>query len=162
RARTEELKGTLDDFGNVTDDTLSRINDALSRNRTNWFQDLLGKDPQSTIDYAKQFGLAIQDLQGYIVGEAAAVERVKAVREDYLDEFVWGNRRYDDAKTRIDRLIGVLDGEAGALTEAQRAAVQKAIADEAAGIATEGMTAAIEEIPPAVSEAQEAFQEWVA
>ncbi|HZL06846.1 MAG TPA: phage tail tape measure protein, partial [Coriobacteriia bacterium] len=131
KARTEELQATLDEFGKTTDETLSTINDALSSNQNDWAEGLFGKDPESLIDQADKYGLSIEDLQGYILGEADAVDRVNAATGEYYRS----HKRLNTVSTGIQAFTGALDDQAGALTGAEKAAAQKAAADEAAGVA---------------------------
>src|SRR5665647_3260674 len=130
-ARTGELQDTLDGFGKTTDETLSTINDALSSDQNDWAEGLFGKDPESMIDQADKYGLSIEDLQGYILGEADAVDRVNGATGEYYRS----HKRLNTVSTGIQAFTGALDDQAGALTGAEKAAAQKAAADEAAGVA---------------------------
>lgn len=137
KARTDEFQGTLDAFGKTTDATLSSINDRLSgMNQNDWIENLLGKDPESLIDRAQRIGLAIEDLQGYILGNADATEKVTQATQDYIaaqgDELTTADIRAQAGRFLTDQL----DAEAGSLTDAQKAAAQKKLADDAAGVAT--------------------------
>lgn len=162
-ARTEGYMSTLDELGNRTDSTVRRINEALSANQNDWLDNLFGDDPESIIDRAARIGLAIEDLQGYILGEADAVEKVTAATEAYI-------RQQGEATTpgevraQASRLLtGVLDEEAASLTDAEKAAAQKARADEAAGVAAEAAAEATQSATSATQENTEAVEEnWQA
>ncbi|MHA7132535.1 phage tail tape measure protein [Oerskovia turbata] len=143
KARTEELQGTLDRFGKTTDETIKSINSFLSSDQSNWLDGLFGKDPRSLIDMAKKYGLAIEDLQGYILGQADAIDRVATATDDYLDGFDRTGREYENKKSGIDQFIGALDGEKQALGNSMTAAEQKAAADKVAGVATDEFAASI-------------------
>lgn len=137
RARTEAFQDTLDEFGNVTDQTLSKINESLSEDRNDWLANLFGKDAESLIDKAKRLGLAVEDLQGYILGEADAIDRVTAATDAYLEANDSTVSDRNQAELVIGSVVNVLDEESRALTDAEKAAAQKAAADEAAGVAAE-------------------------
>lgn len=127
-ARTEELQGTLDEFGKTTDETLSSINATLSKNRDGWLEGIFGADPESLIDTGKKFGLTVEDLQAAIFGEADAMDRVNAATSEYA-----GNNNL--RTTEANKFSSALQGQKDALTEAERAQGQKILADETAGVA---------------------------
>lgn len=163
KARTEEFQSTLDSFGKTTDATLSSINDRLSENQNDWFDNILGDDPESLIDRAERIGLAVEDLQGYILGNAEATEKVTQATRDYIatqgDELTSADIRAQAGRF----LTNSLDAEAGALTDAQKAAAQKAIADEAAGVSTDELGAASQDAAAAVGDLTEAIEDqWQA
>ena len=141
QAKTEAFQDTLDEFGETTDETLDKINDALTENRSSWLDSIFGKDAGNLIDQAAKFGLAVEDVQGYILGEAEAIEKVNAARENYV------------RAPGFSALVGALDSEASALTGAEKAAAAKAAADEAAGISAEGLAVEVEGVT-AAAEAQ--------
>ncbi|MFD6163705.1 phage tail tape measure protein [Oerskovia sp. NPDC060287] len=142
KARTEELQGTLDEFGQTTEATLSSINTFLSSGQDDWLGGIFGKDPKSLIEDAERYGLAIQDLQGYILGQADATDRVNTATTAYLDGLDRTGREYENKKGGIDKFIGSLDGERSALEGSMTAAERKAEADKIAGVATNELTAA--------------------
>lgn len=135
KARTEEFQNTLDEFGTVTDATMDTINSALSRDTNNWIDNIFGDDPRSLIDMADDLGIAVEDLQGYILGEADALDRVTQATEAYVEANSGSRRDQKDAENRVRALTGGLNEQADALTDAQKAAIQKAEADEEAGLA---------------------------
>ncbi|WP_353707602.1 phage tail tape measure protein [Cellulosimicrobium sp. ES-005] len=139
KARTDEYMGTLDELGKRTDQTLSRINDALSQDRNDWLDNLFGKDAESLIDRAERVGVAVEDLQGYILGNEDAIRRVTAATREYVasgDE-VMTQGEINAAASRL--LTGALDEESRALTDAEKQAAQKKLADDAAGVAQEDL-----------------------
>jgi TP901 family phage tail tape measure protein len=137
-ARTEEYQATLDNLGNATDATMERINKALSANQNNWLDNLFGKDADSLIDRAERAGVAIEDLQGYIVGNEAAMRRVTDATRAYVAEGLDPTATQSEIAAAASRfLTGALDAEASALTDAEKAQAQKSLADEEAGISQE-------------------------
>lgn len=163
KARTEEFQSTLDSLGNTTDATLSSINDRLSESQNDWFDNILGEDPESLIDRAQRVGLAVEDLQGYILGNEDAVRRVTEATREYIaaqgDELTTTDIRAQAGRFLTDSL----DAESSALTDAQKAAVQKQLADEAAGVATGELGAASSDAAGAVDELTEAVEDnWQA
>ena len=127
-ARTEELQGTLDEFGNVTSETMSSINEGLSRNRVGSLEGIFGKDPESLVDFGKKLGLTVEDLQGAILGEADALDRVNAASSEYAG-------RSSHRRTEVNAFSSALQAEKDQLTEGERAEGQKILADKAAGVA---------------------------
>jgi len=136
RARTQELQGTLDEFGRTTGETLSAINDALSTDRGGFLDGIFGKDPESLIDMGERLGLTVEDLQAAILGEEAAMARVNAATAEYADG-------HSHKTTEMNNFTKALQAERDALTGAEKAAGQKAIADEAAGISSEDLAASV-------------------
>ncbi|MFE5309696.1 phage tail tape measure protein [Isoptericola sp. NPDC056605] len=138
QAKTDAYADTLDDLGKRTDATLSEINAALTtKNQRSWIDNIFGKDPEYLVDRAEKIGLAVEDLQGYVLGERDAVDKVTAATEAYVS-------KQDDVLTKGDArkaasvfLLGALDAEASGLTNAERAQAKKAAADEAAGVSQE-------------------------
>jgi len=140
RERTGELKDTLDEFGKATDATMSTINEALTKNRSSWLDSMFGKDAGSMTEQAEKFGLAVEDLQGYIMGNADAVDKVTAARENYV------------RAAGSSAFFGTLDSEASALTNAEKAALLKAEADDAAGVAAEDLAKETRDVVGALEE----------
>src|SRR5690606_34121463 len=85
KARTDEYAATLDDLGNRTDETIRKLNATLSEDRTTWIESLIGEDPQSAIDWAEQLGFTLEDLHGYVLGNADAVDKLAAKEQELLD-----------------------------------------------------------------------------
>lgn len=159
KARTEELQSTLDEFGNTTDDTLRSINEDLARDRNGWLDNLFGEDPRRLIDLGEQIGLTVSDLQGYILGEAEAVERVNAAMDDYTK-----NARGQDATERAFAVRDVtrwLDAEAQALTDGQKAQALKARADEEAGVASDDLSDTYQNTTDAITDQTDAIKDLI-
>lgn len=142
KARTDAFAGTLDEFGHRTDATLKHINDALSQDRNGWLENLFGKDPRSLIDTAEKYGIAVEELQGFILGTGDAVDTVNSKIEAYNAQF--SDMDHRSAVESSNVFLGALRSEASALTDAEKAAGQKALADEEAGVATDENTTAVE------------------
>src|SRR5690606_41040374 len=85
-AKNEYDQASLDNHGNSTDDNIENINNALSRDQCSGLDKLFGKDADSLIDRAERAGVAIQDLQGYIVGNEEAMRRVTEATRSYIAE----------------------------------------------------------------------------
>lgn len=158
RARTEELKGTLDEFGRTTNDTLSSINTELAKTRGSKFL-FFGSDPYSLIDVGQKLGLTVDDLQGYILGEAQATERVTAAMEAYIKAGTGSQSQMIEHAGAVNQLRNGLDREKNSLSDSKREALQKAEADKKAGLAaqqteefTQDATAAIERNTNALSD----------
>ncbi|UJP39324.1 phage tail tape measure protein [Cellulomonas palmilytica] len=135
KARTEEYAATLDEFGNRTDATISKINDALSADRRDWLDRMFGQDATSLIDDAEKYGLAVEDLRGYILGNADAVDKVTSALDQYRNSFSEIKQR--EATEEANLFKGALNAQADSLTDAEKKAAQKAEADRQAGIASE-------------------------
>jgi TP901 family phage tail tape measure protein len=159
RARTDEFAGTLDEFGQQTGDTLSLINKNLSSNRNNWIDNLIGHDPTSLIDTAKKIGLSIKDLQGYIVGNAEAIDRVNKATADFSDNdlFTVGQ----SSLSKAQEFKTALDQQASALTGAQKQTAQKALADKEAADASDELGGAVTDTTGAVVDQTDALGDLV-
>jgi TP901 family phage tail tape measure protein len=142
KARTEEYLGTLDELGNRTDTTVKRINDALSENQNSWFRDMF-QDAESLIDRADKAGIAIEDLQGYILGNEDAIKRVTAASREYVASGMEYATQSDINAAAARFLTDALDTESDALTEAEKKAAQKTLANEAAGVSEDALTDAV-------------------
>ena len=140
RARADEYLDTLDGAGNQTEATVRKINSALSKMEfgQSFGERLFGENPVALIDFANELGIATDDLTGYVLGERDAIVRVTAARREYLDTFG------APEKAKAEDLIGLLDREAAGLSAAEKEAVRKARADEAAGVASDGAASAVE------------------
>ncbi|RHA38744.1 phage tail tape measure protein [Cellulomonas rhizosphaerae] len=149
RARTEEYLDTLDEFGNRTDATLTTINDKLSSKTGGFLEGLFGND-DSLITKAEKYGLVVQDLQGYILGESDAVDRVTDAITKY-------NAAHDivDSDNQVAKqndFTDALDEQASSLSDAEKKAIQKAEADQKAGVAAADAAAATKEQRSAVGQ----------
>jgi TP901 family phage tail tape measure protein len=158
-ARTAEFTATLDALGKRTDQTVQKINDVLSKDRSSMLERLFGQDSRSLIDDAKKYGLAIGDLQGYILGSADSITKVNAATKAYVgDEFNNASRRRQGA---VNGFTGALGEQATALTEAEKQAGQKAVADAAAGVAQDGLTTTTKVATRAIVAQTDALQDLI-
>jgi TP901 family phage tail tape measure protein len=133
-ARTQEFQDTLDEFGDVTNDTLTKINIAIANNPSEGILDnLMGSHTDSMIEDAKKIGIAVEDLQGYILDEADAIDRVAEAGLHYnnVNDSMLGT-------SLIDRL----NEQRSALTEAEKAQGRKAEANAVAGISEDEVASA--------------------
>jgi TP901 family phage tail tape measure protein len=126
-ARTEEFAATLDDLGKRTDETVKTINGVLSKDSRSMLERMFGADSRSLIDDAKKYGIAVEDLQGYILGSADSIARVNAATAEYVGPGFSHDTRM--RQSAVNDFTGALGEQAGALTEAEKQAGQKAIAD---------------------------------
>ncbi|GEN78712.1 hypothetical protein N867_09205 [Actinotalea fermentans ATCC 43279 = JCM 9966 = DSM 3133] len=133
RARTQEFQATLDEFGNTTAETIRRINENLTAGTGNQIDEWLRRDMPSAIALAEKFGIAVEDVQGYILGEAEAIERVNAGMYAY-------SQAHGNGQELVDFAIAI-NKQAAALTDAERAQAEKQRADEAAGVAQDDLGA---------------------
>jgi tape measure domain-containing protein len=162
KARTAEYIDTLDELGNSTDSTISRINAAISETgRNNWIESLIGgSDTDTLIDRAEKIGLAIEDLQGYILGNAEATERVTKATEDYIGATLPLATSIDKRAKAETFLLNALDQEAKALTNAEKATAQKTRADEDGILVVGESTNALQEQTDALEEQAKAAEQW--
>lgn len=172
-AMTDDFLATLDEFGNTTDKTVSKIADSLANTDfgRSLGEKIMGDDSVNVIDWAKDAGIAIDDLTGYILGQEDAVKRVQAAQADYLSHSF--NHSESDLNKMKD-LTGILDKQADSLSEAEKVAVRKALADKELGLAAEGATPAadalgqaaagasigIDQVGDAAIEAEKALEDW--
>jgi len=156
RARADEYLDTLDGAGNQTEATVRKINSALSKMEfgQSFGERLFGENPVALIDFANELGIATDDLTGYVLGERDAIERVTAARREYLDTFG------APEKAKAEDLIGLLDREAAGLSAAEKEAVRKARADEAAGVASDGAASAVERYADAQRAGTQATEQY--
>lgn len=145
QARTDAFAGTLDDFGNRTDATLRTINENLSKSNHTWHSWLTDLDDRSAVDLAADLGIAIEDVQGAILGQADAQERVNAVTEKAMNQGV-------DRRNAAIELNSAIDKQSTALTEAEKQTARNALADKAAGVAVDEHKSAIEKYAVAQSD----------
>src|SRR5699024_10239135 len=115
KANAEGYQSTLDDMGNTTEATMERINNALSADQNNWFRSLF-QDAESAMHMADQFGITLEDLQRYIIGEGDAIDRVNGAFDRYLERHNSSHRERKTAEAEISALRKIIDGEADALT----------------------------------------------
>lgn len=159
RARADEYLSTLDSAGKTTEATIESVNKALAgRNMGQSFSErIFGGDPESLIDYADKLGVAVGDLTGYILGEADAVQRVKAARDAITTD--WSQTDRDQERAR--EFVKILDEEAKGLSRAEKEAGLKARADEAAGVAADGHAEALQRHAAAQAAVTEEMAKWI-
>lgn len=130
KARTEEYAATLTTLGKTTDATIDTITNALTADDRNWADKLFGDgQAKSLVDDAKTLGLSIDDMTQYILGNSDAIDKVNNAWEVYSKQT--GSSSFD-----WDHFKGSLDDQSNSLTNAQKAAIQKAEADKQAGVAS--------------------------
>jgi TP901 family phage tail tape measure protein len=152
-ARTQEFQDTLDEFGDVTNDTLTKINIAIANNPSEGILDnLMGSHTDSMIEDAKKIGIAVEDLQGYILDEADAIDRVAEAGLHYnnVNDSMLGT-------SLIDRL----NEQRSALTEAEKAQGRKAEANAVAGISEDEVASAYGATAAAISGTTTALDDWL-
>ncbi|WP_336707563.1 phage tail tape measure protein [Oerskovia sp. USHLN155] len=156
RARTDEYKDTLDELGNTTDETVKKFNTDLVEASSSWMsgsRDLMG--------VADELGLSFQDLQGYVQGNADAIERVKQATSDYVSE---GNLFEKAVGTRgqlMNDFSGFLDDNARAIANGKTETELAAAANEAAGVATGVASEATAAFTKELEASAAASQEWI-
>jgi TP901 family phage tail tape measure protein len=141
-ARTAAFTATLDELGRRTDSTVKKINDILSTDKRGFLERLFGQNSTSLIDDAKKYGLAVEDLQGYILGSAESIDKVNAAMTAYVGPGF--NHETRMRQGAVNEFTGALDEQSGALTEAEKRAGQKAEADAKAAKNADGFTSSVD------------------
>lgn len=159
RASTDAWKATLDSFGDTTESTMSRINDILSQDRDTWIPDFL-ESADSYIQTAEKMGLKTQDLQGYLLGEADAVDAVNTAYEAYEQRGKEGRISGRDADAAMKMLSG-LELEAENLARSTTELERKAEASKAAGETTAGLASATAEHAATLEQQAQASKKWI-
>lgn len=145
RQRTEELIGTLDELGNVTDQTRKQVADTLSTADTKsvLFFDFKWRD--SAFDAAEKLGIDLDLVTDAAMGSVDALEKLQpmlkgpGVGTPELDAALKRTGlELGDYATAQNTLEKAVAGTSGSLEEAIRVARQKAAAD---GTSTAAMTA---------------------
>src|SRR5699024_460707 len=93
------------------------------------------------------------------IGEGDAIDRVNGAFDRYLEQHNSSHRERKTAEAEISALRKIIDGEADALTDAEKAALQKAEADEAAGIASSGLASQTDTTTSSIREQIEATED---
>lgn len=154
KARTDELAGTLDEFGNTTDATIKNINanlakKGLGRTFGEW---ATGMDEQTVnvMEYAKRIGVATEDMTGYILGQEDAIERVTGAISKAQDNWMSYGADKERVRDGSEGLVEALESERTGLekvtTEGERAAAANSLAAEqtdAFGASTSAATSAV-------------------
>lgn len=158
KALTDEFSTTLDAFGQRTDETVSKVNEKLTEITRSSFNGSNSLARQGEI-----FGLTTDDLRGYVLGVEESVDRVNDAYATYKREtFGSGIAGFFNRLGNEDAFAGfrnALDKQAASLTEAEKAAVLKADADERAGVKTEQAAASTERLTSTLNVATGATQE---
>lgn len=131
RQNAQDFESTMTVVGNtvtLTTGTLQQINTKLAETNT-----LFGWGP-SLMDLMDQVGVSASDAQGYLLGEADAVDKVNAAFDAYIRSHPF------EGATPVALLQKGLDDLGGSMSKAKKDLLQKARADEQAGIATKGHT----------------------
>ena len=138
KASSEAFQSTLvvvDGAVLTTASTMAQINDQLANTKTGLF----GWGP-SLLTLMSEVGVSAKDAQGYMLGNAAATDRVTAAMDAYQSSITASSQGTDDGAGSVASLTMGLDGLRNNLTAAQRAALEKANADKEAEIATTSLT----------------------
>lgn len=168
-AAVDAYVATLNEAAEITDATVAHISEILTQGQDLGWNDFFGN--YDIISNAEKMGIAVQDLAGYILGEADAVERVNVAWEEYQGaafSFGSGERLNDtlQLKTALDNQRGSLE-EAKKEKELQTAVNQKLGASESdtagqvdeLGNSIEGTTGSIEDQIEAIQENIDAWQD---
>lgn len=143
RERTEGFMSTLDELGNRTDATTRKVNEALASTSAGFLE---WGPQESLIEQAERFGVATEDLQGYILGQADAMDRVTAATKAYAEsQGPEGTSMNRAAIKETGDFTTALDQQASSLTEAEKVIIAKAEADRVAGLESEKSTEAVEQ-----------------
>lgn len=136
-AAVDGYVATLNEAAEATDATVDHIANVLTEGQDLGWNDFFGN--YDLIAQAEKMGVAVEDLAGYILGEADAVERVSAAWEEYQGSaFSFGSgQRLNDTlnmKTALDNQVNSLQ-EAKKEKELQTAVTDKlgAAESDAAG-----------------------------
>ncbi|WP_344008900.1 tape measure protein, partial [Isoptericola halotolerans] len=165
RAETEAWKATLDDAGNTTADSMTRLSEVLTQDQRGWLDRLAGADFYSIKSAADDLGLSVEQLAGYIQGvpeDIAAVTRA-AEEWDASQKNVNDTEFYNRGRIVTD----MLDEQRKSLgLGAEEARAAGSAADDL-GAAQDGMsdsaydaTAAMEEQQKALEAAEKALEDW--
>ena len=141
-AATAEANGRIAQLGDTleivedkavrTSETWRKINETLTTTRDNivgW----MGLGP-TLADVMDMIGVSASDAQGFINGEADAIDRVRAAQAAWIAEHgAWSNGMDLSAVERFDDALTGIQGE---LTEAEKQVLQLARANEETGAAT--------------------------
>jgi len=134
KARTDELKATLDETGNATAETASLIAEKMAEVREFDLGQKLKKnwgdigEGTNLIDDAKKIGLAATTLQDAALKNADALVASRAAIREAMDNGDW---------FAADRIEDFLESQIGALDSATKAAQDKKAVDEAGAKSTE-------------------------
>ena len=132
KARTQELKGTLDETGTATAETAKLIAEKMAEiQKDNIWEKLTGTGTrdQSIVDDANKIGLSLETVRDAALGSAPAIEALQRT----LNE----NSGWDDPnRFQAARIQKFVEGYTGSLEEAAKEIRDKAKADEAGAAST--------------------------
>lgn len=132
KARTQELKGTLDETGTATAETAKLIAEKMAEiQKDNLWEKLTGTGTrdQSIVDDANKIGLSLETVRDAALGSAPAIEALQRT----LNE----NSGWDDPnRFQAARIQKFVEGYTGSLEEAAKEIRDKAKADEAGAAST--------------------------
>ncbi len=131
RANADDFAATLivvDGKIKLTGATFASINDKLDTTRT-----LLGFGP-TLLDLMNKVGISATDAQGYLLGEADAVDRVNAAVDAYTRKDFWTQL---GGSMDTTPLLKGLDDLKASMSAGERSTLQKAQADREAGVAAD-------------------------
>lgn len=137
KAQTDAYAATLDELGNRTEKTAETIATSLASSTESWVD-----GSATVIDLADQVGIATEDLTGYILGEADAIDRVDSALQDYIDGASLWDKANATSSSTAGSLRRELDRQAESLTEAERRTAQEARAKAESSAAAESLTGA--------------------
>lgn len=140
QASTATLSSTLVVVGDEvkrTDATVSSLIDTLTTDP--WTSSMLGVGAETATQRAKELGISVDDMTGYILGSGEAYDRVKAKLDAKDNAWAWVFGTGADpaaaaARTNASELRKQLDGLSNNLTDAERATLDKAHADQSAAL----------------------------
>ncbi|MEU2199680.1 phage tail tape measure protein [Isoptericola sp. NPDC019482] len=161
RAAVEEWKATLDEFGNTTDTTLEKVNEGLAKSREVWWQ--VGEDQRSAIEIADQYGVAIEDVQAAILGSDDALTRVNKSLATANERYTYGTSGAYLFQQGSARLLETISQQSAEIRKSTTEKQREAAANEAAGIAQDGLTDATRDTTTALEDYAAAQEEaWQA
>jgi tape measure domain-containing protein len=159
KAAVDRYVDTLDEAGRATEDTVRVISQALTEGQDLGWNDFFGN--YDLIRNAEKMGIAVQDLAGYILGEADAVDRVTAAWQEYIGTGFGSLQREID----VQRMTTALDNQVGVLDQAEKkkliqAEVSKGLATQEGRTASaiDGFSASTEESTSAIQQQIDALQ----
>jgi TP901 family phage tail tape measure protein len=164
QAAVDGYIATLDEAAQVTDATVAHIANALTEGQDLGWQDFFGN--YDIISNAEKMGIAVEDLSGYILGEADAVERVSAAWQEYQGaafSFGSGERLNEtlNLKKALDDQAASL-GDAKKEKELQNSVNEKlAVSEGDAAAGMDDLTDSSAETADAMKEQAEAVQEAI-
>lgn len=124
-SRVARLAPTLDEIGRATRQTTDELNRAFAETNERF-----GFKLDSVYDEAQKIGIAFEDLTGYVLGNADAIDRVNAASETYVSGSSLWEHFGQVRQHSVANLTYSLDQWADSLTEAEKRELQMAEAGE--------------------------------